>query len=106
MRAIPFAYGCLQAGDRPAGALMDEALRAALARMSIFRTSSDAVVAFARDDFSILTLNPATEEMFGHHGTDLLGKSIELLVGDGSGLPADALDGAARELFARRADGS
>src|SRR5262249_41632390 len=43
---------------------------------------------------------------FGHHGTDLLGKSIELLVGDGSGLPADALDGAARELSARRADGS
>jgi PAS domain S-box-containing protein len=74
--------------------------------MSIFRTSSDAVVAFSRDDYSILTLNPATEEMFGHHGTDLLGQSIQLLLAEGDGLPAGALDGMPQELSARRADGS
>ncbi len=74
--------------------------------MSIFRTSSDAVVSFAKHDLGILTINPATEELFGHHGTDLLGKPIDYLIGEGSGLPQELFEGAPYEVTGRRADGT
>jgi PAS domain S-box-containing protein len=86
---------------------VSEALRAALARMSIFRSSSDAVIAFARDGLAILTLNPRSEELFGYRGTDLLGQPVGVLFqGDWHGVPAELLDGGPREVTGRRADGS
>jgi len=85
---------------------MSEALRAALARMSIFRRSSDAIVAFGRADLEILTLNPRTEELFGYHGTELLGRPIGLLFdGDLQVMPAGLLDGVPQLVTGRHADG-
>jgi PAS domain S-box-containing protein len=75
--------------------------------MSIFRSSSDAVVAFAQDGLAILTLNPRTEELFGYHGTELLGRPVGLLFqGDWQALPPALLDGTPQELVGRRADGA
>jgi PAS domain S-box-containing protein len=75
--------------------------------MSIFRSSSDAVVAFARDGLAILTLNPRTEELFGYHGTELLGQPVGLLFhGDWREVPAGLLEGSPQEVVGRRADGS
>ncbi len=85
---------------------MNDALRAALARMSIFRNSTDAVLAFGRPELEILTLNPATEEMFGHHGSDLLGRPLSVLFGGEDGLPARVLDGEPHEVLGRRVDGA
>ncbi len=92
-------------------------LREALARMSLFRGATDAVVAFDRADERILSLNPRTETLFGYHGTDLLGHPVALLLAGGrpaAGEPAPeadtvppaAFDGLPRECFGRRSDGS
>ena len=90
---------------------MSESLQAALARMAIFRTSSDAFLTFGKEDMNILTINPAAESMFGHHGTDLFGRQIGMLfspqgVAADEALPAQLLDGSAQETMACRADGS
>jgi PAS domain S-box-containing protein len=75
--------------------------------MSIFRSSSDAVIAFAREGLAILTLNPRTEELFGYRGADLLGRPVDALFqGDWQGVPAELLAGEPRELVGRRADGT
>jgi PAS domain S-box-containing protein len=88
---------------------MSEALQAALSRMSIFRKISDAVVTFDREQLSILTFNPATEALFGHHGADLFGRPIGLLF-DGyaaEGAPPPPIFGAHPvELRGLRADGT
>jgi PAS domain S-box-containing protein len=97
---------------------VNDARHAALARMSIWRTSSDAILAFSRHDYSILTLNPATEELFGYHGTELFGYSIAgLFAADQSGAgqappepaaepPLDLFDGGPREYLGLKADGT
>jgi PAS domain S-box-containing protein len=96
---------------------MSDARHAALARMSIWRTSSDAILAFSPHDYSILTLNPATEELFGYHGTELFGYSIAgLFVADQANPgthpepalepPVDLFDGGPREYLGLKADGT
>jgi len=90
---------------------MSESLQSALARVAIFRTSSDAFVSFGKQDMNILTINPAAESMFGHHGTDLFGRPIGMLfspqgVAADEAFPAHLLDGSAQETMACRADGS
>jgi PAS domain S-box-containing protein len=93
---------------------MADALKDALARMSIFRDSTDAVVTFRPEDHALLTLNPRTEELFGYHGTDLFGRPVSVLFDeapDGPGaredlLPARLLSGTPQEARGRRADGS
>jgi PAS domain S-box-containing protein len=97
---------------------MSDARHAALARMSIWRTSSDAILAFSPHDYSILTLNPATEELFGYHGTELFGYSIACLFAaepaagesappePASEPPVDLFDGGPREYVGLRADGT
>jgi PAS domain S-box-containing protein len=79
-----------------------DALRNALARMSIFKGSSDAIVTFGYDDH-ILTLNPRTETLFGYHGTDLLGQPVAVLFTE---LPAGLRDGQPHEAWGRRSDGT
>jgi PAS domain S-box-containing protein len=77
--------------------------------MSMFRASSDAMVSFAKKDLGILTINPATETVFGYHGTDLFGKPIGILFVDEAGGPLDPpkiFGGSPREVLGRRADGS
>src|SRR6185369_1156061 len=69
---------------------MSDAQRAALARMSIFRGSSDAIIAFGKYDYAILTLNPSTESLFGYHGMDLLGYSVAVLFAERQDDPLQA----------------
>src|SRR5688500_15611878 len=83
-----------------------EDLRDALARMSIFRASTDAVVAFSPADLRILSVNPRTETLFGYRGTDLIGQPVSLLLAADTGLAAPLLDGQPHEVLARRADGT
>jgi hypothetical protein len=85
---------------------MNDALRAALARMAILRTSSDAIVTFSKPEQAILTLNPSTEEMFGQHGADLLGQPFAVLFPEADEVPRGLLDGTPLEAQALRADGS
>jgi PAS domain S-box-containing protein len=79
-----------------------DALRTALARMSIFKGSSDAIVTFGYDD-RILTLNPRTETLFGYHGTDLLGQPFDLLFKEA---PPGMRDGQPHEVWGLREDGT
>jgi PAS domain S-box-containing protein len=84
---------------------MSDLRREALARLSIFCASSDAVVAFDKRGLEILTLNPATELMFGYHGMDLLGQPVGMLFAHGE-VPSHLWDGAPAEVQARRSEGT
>ncbi len=93
---------------------MSDDLGEALAKLSVLRASSDAIVSIAPEDRAILTLNPRTETLFGYHGTELFGRPVDLLfVADRrSGLgvrpqpfPAEVYDGEPVELLGRRSDG-
>ena len=82
---------------------------AALGWMWIFGNASDAVVSFDRAGLNILALNPATEQLFGHHGTELFGQHVGVLFEgyDRPGAPAPPIFGGLPvELVGRRADGS
>jgi PAS domain S-box-containing protein len=81
-------------------------LRDALARMSLFRASTDAVVAFSPVDLRILTVNPRAETLFGYHGPDLIGRPVSLLLATDTALAAPLLDGHPHEVLVRRADGT
>ena len=90
---------------------MAENQHTAFGWMTVFRTSSDGYVAFGRDDGRILSFNPATEQLFGHHGTDLFGQPVGMLFAPGrpggSGeMPPAAFGGAPIESIAVRADGT
>jgi PAS domain S-box-containing protein len=88
---------------------MNETLhQAAHGWMWIFGNASDAVVAFDRVGLNILALNPATEMLFGHHGTDLFGRPVGMLFeGHGAAAgPPPIFGGVPVELRGRRADGS
>jgi PAS domain S-box-containing protein len=73
--------------------------------MSMFRGASDAVVTFAKHDWSILAANPAAERLFGFRGAELLGRPLHALLGE-LDLPPGFLEGARVETTGRRADGS
>jgi PAS domain S-box-containing protein len=77
--------------------------------MWIFGSANDAVVSFDRHGLTILTLNPATEWLFGHHGTDLFGRPIGVLFEgfEAPGAPPPPIFGGMPvELRGRRADGT
>src|SRR5688500_12554032 len=88
---------------------MSETRQAALGWMWIFGNASDAVVSFDRAGLNILALNPATEQLFGHHGTDLVGRPVGMLFEgfERAGAPPPPIFGGLPvELRGRRADGS
>ena len=90
---------------------MGESHQTALGWMTVFRTSSDAYVTFGKADGRILSFNPATELLFGHHGTDLFGQPVGMLFaprtpGKGGELPPQALGGTACEATGCKADGT
>jgi PAS domain S-box-containing protein len=93
---------------------MSDDLGEALAKLSVLRASSDAIISFAPEDRAILTLNPRTETLFGYHGTELFGQPVDLLFAAdrrtqfGSRpqpFPAEVYDGEPVLLLGRRSDG-
>jgi PAS domain S-box-containing protein len=84
--------------------------------MALFDSSTDAVVSFG-SDLRILTLNRRTEELFGYHGSDLLGHPVAVLLASVrprpgrpappcETLPPDLLNGGPQVMLGRRSDGA
>jgi PAS domain S-box-containing protein len=90
---------------------MAESLQSALGWMTVFRSSSDAYLTFAKADGRILSFNPAAEQLFGHHGTDIFGQPIGMLftpraAGQPGELPPEAYGGTPCEAGGCKADGT
>ncbi|MCE7947618.1 MAG: ammonium transporter [Chloroflexi bacterium CFX4] len=85
-----------------------DALQQAIARTdAIIRTAMDGVMTFSRDALDVLTLNPATEALFGYPAVQLVGQPVgRLFNADGQALEQMARANAPSELIGRRADGS
>ncbi len=82
-----------------------EALERAMANTeAILAASADAIVAFAKDGFEIISLNPTAEQMFGLPAAEALGQSANMLfIGPSSDL--HVTNGDIRELTGVRSDG-
>ena len=109
--------GARRAGEGVGLAAMREDLRReAQDRVSAFRACTDAVLTFDREELAILTVNPATEALFGRPEGDLLGQPVGVLFSPGPDLegedrladfiPPQIFDGSSQEVWGRRADGS
>jgi len=90
---------------------MAESLQSALGWINVFRSSSDAYLIFAKADGRILSFNPAAEQLFGHHGTDIFGQPIGMLFtprgpGQPGDVPPEAYGGTPCEAGGCKADGT
>ncbi len=82
-----------------------EALERAMANTeAILAASADAIIAFAKDGFEIISLNPTAEHMFGLPAAEVLGHPANMLfIGPSSDL--QVTNGEIRELTGLRSDG-
>jgi PAS domain S-box-containing protein len=96
-----------------------QALDQAVARTrTIVGAARDSILTFAKQDLSITSLNPATEELFGYPAAQLIGQPITWLLDAGANgvgeapqpigvaLPETIANGIPHELIGRRRDGS